>query len=104
MRRLLVDVGPRIFRLGEGFYSGSGLHYSLVQSFGNLVNQLAIGFHPTMNWLEKNEHDEVDWIGRQAAMEVLVRRVREAEASALYHGLHRIASDALNRSHSRGQK
>ena len=82
LHRLLSDIGPRIDRLSRRFYCGCGFHYSKLQDFGKLVAALAIHFDPSMNWLEKNEEENLLWVSRQVFVECLIRSVKEAERSA----------------------
>jgi hypothetical protein len=83
LHNLLVNIAPRIDRLGNVSYDGNGGHYTLVQSLGKSINDLAIGFHPTMNWLEKNLDENMGWIVTQVCVEALIKRVNEAEQSLL---------------------
>ena len=80
LENLLLNIGPRICKLNGKNYKGCGFHYGKVQSFGKLVNDLAIGFDPCMNWLEKNEEDEIIWEVRMILYEGLIEDIEAAES------------------------
>lgn len=80
LENLLLNIGPRIQKLGEKCYYGCGFHYGKVQSFGKLVADLALGFNPCMNWLEKNEEEEMTWEIRMILYDGLIEDVEECES------------------------
>jgi hypothetical protein len=78
---LLTNIGPRIAKLGKSGYMGCGFHYSMEQSFGRLVDGLAIPWKPSANWCKKIEDDSTNAICKEACYRVLLDSVRKAERS-----------------------
>ena len=78
---LLTNIGPRIAKLDKSGYMGCGFHYSMEQSFGRLIDGLAISWQPCANWCQNIEDDRMKAIGREACYQVLMNSVRKAERS-----------------------
>ena len=79
--KLMTDIAPRIAKIGQTGYTGCGFHYEKVHQVGRLINELAIGFNPCMNWLEKNEEELPMWIVRRVIAEELIKDVVKVERS-----------------------
>ena len=78
---LLVNVGPRIARLGKVGYMGCGFHYALEQTFGRLIDGLTLSWQPCANWCENVERDRINAFDNQVIYRNLMKNVREAEKS-----------------------
>lgn len=77
--RLLTDLAPRIGKLSQQFYMGCGFHYSLEQSLGHLVKELAMPIHWSANHCGKIPEDRLRIIMLQVSMSMLVHQVVKAE-------------------------
>lgn len=78
---LLTNVGPRLAKLEESGYVGVGFHYSMEQTFGNLINKLAISWQPCANWCKNVEDDRDKALTNRVVYECLLKSVRKAERS-----------------------
>jgi len=81
LHSVLTTLAPRIDKLNNQCYMGCGFHYNLVQTLGKIISELAISFEPTMNWLEKNEEEEITWMIIKVKTNGLFKQVAKAEAS-----------------------
>jgi hypothetical protein len=50
---LMTHLAPRVYALGQTFYTGCGFHYHLQKRVGVLIRNLAVVPKPCMNWLDK---------------------------------------------------
>jgi hypothetical protein len=78
---LLIKVGPRIAKLGKEGYMGCGFHYSLEQTFGRLIDGLALNWDPCANWCKNVEEDSERGMIRRVIYRSLLNQIRKAERS-----------------------
>lgn len=81
---LLRKIGPRIARLGKTGYMGCGFHYSMEQTFGKLINSLAISWQPCANWCQNVEKDRTNAITSQVIYDGLIEQIERSEKSVTY--------------------
>jgi hypothetical protein len=79
--RLLLDLAPRIGKLGTQFYTGCGFHYSFEQELGNLIGRLALPVQWSASHCEKIPEERLDMILMQVSVTQLVERIVKAEKS-----------------------
>lgn len=78
---LLINIGPRLEKLHKSGYMGCGFHYSLEQTFGRLIDGLAISWQPCANWCNKIEDDRMKYIGLKVSYRSLLNSIQRAERS-----------------------
>jgi hypothetical protein len=81
-RNLMEKIAPRVSKLGRTSYAGCGFHYSLEQTLGKLIANLAITPQFTANHCGKIEEDIETWVIYEVLYEGLLEDVRKAERSA----------------------
>lgn len=78
---LLSNIGPRLDKLSKIGYIGCGFHYSLEQTFGKLIEKLALDWQPCANWCRDIESDRMKVIGVEIGYKMLLESIQKAEKS-----------------------
>lgn len=87
---LLTNIGPRIAKLGRRMYMGCGFHYGMEQTFGKLVNVLALPWQPCGNHCAKIENDQIGTMITKILYCDLLKQVNKAERSAEWNQLREL--------------
>lgn len=77
---VMLNLAPRIYKLGQQFYAGCGFHYSLEQKLGHLINSLAI----VRGTITGNDYERIgdiigDMMNQEVTFDMLCEDVIEAE-------------------------
>jgi hypothetical protein len=67
LHNLLTKVAPKIAAMHDGY------NYVRIQTLGNVLFELALPFQPCMNWLKKNEEEEIGYIITKVKVEHLIK-------------------------------
>lgn len=78
---LLTNIGPRIAKLGKSGYVGCGFHYAMEQTFGKLIDKLALDWQPCANWCENVEKDRMSAMISKVIYDNLLKDIKKAEKS-----------------------
>jgi len=78
---LLTNIGPRIEKLHKIGYYGCGFHYGLEQTFGRLIDTLALPWQPCANHCKNVENDRMKAIASKVIYKSLISQIEEAEKS-----------------------
>lgn len=78
---LLTNIGPRLEKLHQTGYMGCGFHYSLEQTFGKLINSLAVSWQPSANWCKNVEGDRMSAMCSRVIYKNLIEQIEQAEKS-----------------------
>jgi len=81
-RKVVAELTPRVYALGNKLYAGCGFHYSLEQELGQLITNLALPWEPCMNWIDKCPEQSAKCMVYQVCFEHLVKSVEDGEKSA----------------------
>lgn len=76
---VLTILAPKIALL----YNQSYCDYTLVQTLSYIINKLTFDFQPTMNWIENNKLEEIEWLLIKIKVEKLFKTVNKIEKSLL---------------------
>jgi hypothetical protein len=79
--RLLSDIAPRIGKLSQQAYMGSGFHYYFERQLGRLLGELAMPIQWAANWCAKIPADRLRILQLQVHVEYLIVLVVAVEKS-----------------------
>lgn len=79
---LMINLAPRIGRLGQRFYTGCGFHYGMEQRLGGLIKSLSLPWQPALNHYKNLLNDESKSMTDKIIYDMLVEEVIEAEKGA----------------------
>lgn len=78
---LLINIGPRIAKLGKTGYAGCGFHYDMEIRFGKLIAHLALPWQPSANHCEKIKEEMISNSMTKVIYRGLIKDVEKAEKS-----------------------
>src|SRR6478609_4305261 len=77
--KLLLEIGPRIAKLGKTGYLGCGFHYDKEIQFGKLIQKLAYPWQPCANHCKKIEDQQLENLITKLMAEGLIEDIEKAE-------------------------
>jgi hypothetical protein len=78
---LLTKLGPKMAKLDKSGYMGCGFHYSMEQTFGKILINMAIPLQPCMNWIDNCQDESLKAMTTRILYNGLVRDIAKAEKS-----------------------